>query len=475
YPAVKFAPMLVFRRYIIKEHVGPFIFALLVLLFVLLTNFLLRAIDRFLGKGLGFGVLLEYLTMNLAWIVALAAPMAVLVATLMAFGRLSHDNEITALRTAGLSYRTIMLPAIIFGTVVCLLLIYFNDQILPDANHKARLLSSDIKRKRPDLGIQVGYFVDDLPSYGMIVKGRQGEKFSDILIYSKDNSANQVTIFADRGTMQTIDDAVLLHLEDGEIHELSLPGYEEYRRLKFERHRIVIPVDNLYLERRESKQRGDREMNIAMMQGKIAGYEDKIQLVKRRVANRIKSQTSFTVVSDTGQAAVMALVKKWQQVIADSSGLSLRDSTRLTRRAGNLERGLVGDFNLIHSYHKGINRYLVEIHKKFSIPFACIVFILVGAPVGIMARRGGFVVATSLSLGFFVIYWALLIAGEELADRGLVLPSVAMWGGNMLLTLIGAFLLWHVQSEMRVWRLDILDFFRKKNKTEDNDSALQEF
>ncbi|UCD36954.1 MAG: LptF/LptG family permease [Fidelibacterota bacterium] len=454
--------MKIFHRYILKEHFSPFTLALVVLLFVLLTNFLLRAIDRFLGKGLGIGIVVEYIALNLAWIIALAVPMAVLVATLMSFGRLSHDNEITAMRTSGVSYATILRPALVFGTLVCLVLLYFNNQVLPDANHRARLLSADINRKRPDLAVEVGYFVDDLPSYGMLARERTGTVFKDILIYSKDNHTSQMTIFADRGTMQTIDDAILLFLEDGEIHELALPDYEEYRRLQFERHRIVIPVDNLYLERRESELRGDREMDIPMMLAKIQGYRDKIGNVRERIVRRISSQTSFTLPADATSEDAVAIVGRWQAVIADSSGLSRQDSTRLMRRANNLRRGLTGDINLQNSYLKGINRYQVEIHKKFSIPFACIVFVLVGAPVGIMARRGGFAVAMALSLGFFVIYWALLIAGEELADRGLLSPFLGMWAPNILLACLGIFLLWQIQMENRVWKLDILDLFRKK-------------
>ncbi|MEE9464996.1 MAG: LptF/LptG family permease [Candidatus Neomarinimicrobiota bacterium] len=467
--------MKVFHKYILREHFGPFVMALLVLLFVLLTNFLLRAIDRFLGKGLGLGVMVEYIGLNMAWILALAAPMAVLVATLMAFGRMSNDNEITALRTAGLSYTSILAPAVLFGIMVCAFLVIFSNEVLPHANHRARLLSADISRKRPDMGIQAGYFVNNLPSYSMIVRGQEGSRFTDILIYSKDNRATQVTIFADRGTMQTIDDAILLNLEDGEIHELKLPDYDEYRRLKFAKHRIVIPVDNLYLERRQSEQRGDREMDIRMMREKIAGYREKIHTVKTRIANRITSQTPYNLVGDTSKVATMALLARWQQAIADSAELATRNSSRLARRARNLERGLVGDYNLLASYHKGISRYEVEIYKKYAIPFACIVFILVGAPVGIMARRGGFAVAISLSLGFFVIYWALLIAGEELADRGLVSPFMAMWAANILLTILGLFMLSLMQREQRTWRLDILDFFRKRNATNDHDTGLQRY
>jgi len=107
--------MKIFQRYILREHLSPFTLALIVLLFLLLTNFLLRAVDRFLGKGLGIGILIEYLFLNLAWIGVLAVPMAVLVATLMCFGRMSHDNEITAMRTSGISYATILRPALLFG------------------------------------------------------------------------------------------------------------------------------------------------------------------------------------------------------------------------------------------------------------------------------------------------------------------------------------------------------------------------
>ncbi|MFC1481814.1 LptF/LptG family permease [Candidatus Neomarinimicrobiota bacterium] len=465
--------MKVFHRYILKEHFGPFSFALIVLLFVLLTNFMLRAIDRFLGKGISILVLMEYVALNLAWIAALAVPMAVLVATLMAFGRMSSDNEITALRTAGVSYTGLMLPALLFGSIICLGLIAFNNKVLPEANHKARLLSSDISRKRPDLGIEVGYFIDDLPDYSMLVRGQTGDIFTDLTIYSKNNRNSQVTIFAQQGTMQTINDAIVLNLENGEIHELDIPEYAEYRRLKFEQHRILIPVDNLFLERRESEQRGDREMDVPMMNNKIADYQAKIQGVKGRVAKRLESQTNLALSTDTTRVSALDLIANWRQVIVDSTSLTPADSTRLVRRAGSLSRGINGDFNLIESYIKAVGRYQVEVYKKFAIPFACVVFILIGAPIGIMARRGGFVVATSLSMGFFVIYWILLIAGEELADRGIIPPLLAMWGGNLLLAPIGIFLIMRLQHEQHIWKMDILDIFRRKNNGPTDDTAVQ--
>ena len=155
--------MKIITKYIIKEHITPFLMALLVLIFVLLANFLLKSIDKFLGKGIDLLLLIEFMFLNLAWVLALAVPMAVLISTLMAFGRLSSDNEITAIRASGSNFLQILLPASSFGVLVTVLMIIFNNFILPEMNHKARLLSSDLSRKLTDLNFEIGYFIDILP------------------------------------------------------------------------------------------------------------------------------------------------------------------------------------------------------------------------------------------------------------------------------------------------------------------------
>ena len=185
--------MKIINRYIIKEHLYPFLAALGALLFVLLTNFLLRNMDRFLGKGLEFTLILEYILLNLAWILALAVPMAILVATLMAFGRLSADNEIVALRSISVSYLRLLMPALLFSCIIAGSMMYFNNQILPEMNHKARMLSSDISRKRPDLDFEVGYFIDAIPKYNFLLGSREGEVFSEVTIFSNRDGTKQQT------------------------------------------------------------------------------------------------------------------------------------------------------------------------------------------------------------------------------------------------------------------------------------------
>ena len=159
--------MRLLNRYILKQLLTPFFFSLLVIVFILFTQFLLRAIDRFLGKGLDLPTIFEYLFLNLGWITALAVPMAVLVAALMSFGQMSEDNEIGAMRSSGISFMTIIKPAIIVGFIIASILILFSAFIMPEMNFKARLLSGDIYKKRPMMNIEPGIFIDALPNYNI--------------------------------------------------------------------------------------------------------------------------------------------------------------------------------------------------------------------------------------------------------------------------------------------------------------------
>ncbi len=137
--------------------------------------------------------------------------------------------------------------------------------------------------------------------------------------------------------------------------------------------------------------------------------------------------------------------------------------TRVKRRLKNMKRGIESDFSLVASYNNSINKYLVELHKKFSIPFASIIFVLIGAPLGMMARKGGFVVSMAFSLGFFIIYWVFLIGGEEFADRGLLSPVLSMWLPNLVLGLFGILMCYWQSLEQRYINLDILNIIKRKN------------
>ncbi len=457
--------MRILSRYIIREHIPPFIMALTVLLFVLLANFLLKSIDKFLGKGLDLFLLIEFVFLNLAWILALAVPMAVLVATLMAFGRLSSDNEITAMRASGTGFIQLLIPAIGFGIFVTILMMLFNNFALPEMNHKARLLSSDLSRKRPDLDFDVGYFINSLPNNSILLGGRDDDIFNDIKIFNKTNGIAQRTITANNGNIHTLQDGVLLDLNDGVIHELTNKD-DEYRQIYFENYKVVIPVDNLNLNRRDSSVRGDREMNFSMIKNKIITFHDKVGKIYERIHSRLEKESIHVDTTFTSKEQLSAQISQFENHIVDSLKLASPIKVEaFKRRIKNLQRGISSDFSLINSYHRSINKYGVELHKKFSIPLASLVFVLIGAPLGIMARKGNFAVNMAFSLGFFIIYWAFLIAGEEFADRGSLSPIISMWLPNMVLGALGIFLCIKTSREQNFFNFELLNIFKRNNES----------
>ncbi len=457
--------MRLLTRYILKQLFMPFIFSLLIIVFVLFTQFLLRAIDRFIGKGLDIGTIFEYLFLNLGWISALAVPMAVLVAALMAFGQFSEDNEITAMRSSGISFTTIVLPALTMGLLIAIMLILFNSFIMPEMNFKARMLSGDIYRKRPDLNIEPGYFMDDLPDYSMIIRDKEDEILKDVRIFSKGINESQTSIHSKTGELSTIDDAIILDLYDGEIHELDLNDYGNYRRIEFEKHKITIPADDLFLNRRDTTSRSDREMTIPMILDKRSNINDRINIVNRRIGRAFLRIDMDSLVPPSLEGSQLLIDKEIERFSSDSSNSS-DDIYRKEKDVDIVRRQLKNEFNLLRSYSKSSNKYNVELHKKFSLPVASILFIMTGASLGVLFRKGGFTIATGLSFGFFLIYYILMIGGEDLADRGILSPMVGVWSPNLILFVIAAYLMLHTLREQPPLRFEF-NFFKRLNKKKD--------
>jgi len=458
--------MLLISRYIIKELILPFIYSLMIIVLMLFINFFLRAIDRFLGKGLSVLTIFEYLFLNLAWIIALAVPMAVLIATLMAFGRMSEDNEINAMRASGISFTSILKPALIFGVIICLTLTYFNNYILPEMNFYARLLQGDIHKKRPGLEIEPGHFINTIPDYSMIIRKDNNGMMEDVRIFSKENQEIQTSIYSLTGELEMLDDAIVLMLYDGEIHELDLNDYKSYRRINFKQHKIIIPADDMMLARRDTSNRSDREMTVPMMLNKKANYKKRSERVQTRIGRAFNKVIGDSIVPISMDDALLQMNNYRAEML--NKDLTPVEQRRQERKLKSLERQMNNEYRLIQNYQKSQNKYAVEIHKKFSLPIACILFVLVGAPLGTLTRKGGFIVAISMGFGFFLIYYIFLIGGEELADRNRVSPFIGMWAPNFLLLITGIYLTLNTVRDRASIRFSWP--WKKKSMEHNNDS-----
>ena len=438
------------NKYLFKQSLIPFLLSVAVITTVLFLQFLIRAVDRFLGKGLDVFTIFEYLYLNLAWIIALSVPMSLLISSVMTFGRMAQQNEITALKSAGVNLYNIIKPAILFGSLVGIGLCLFNNFILPEMNYNARLLARDIYKKKPELSIEPGYFVDMIPQYTMIVKEMDGKDFKDVKIFSKNQKSEQTTIYANQGSLSSDGNMITIDLMDGEIHEIDLSDYDYYRKIKFKTHQIMISMDELMLNRTTESNRTDREMRIPQMIDEIKRNKILISQIYERIEN-VKKEIGITNLNANTLESIQEEVEKLKQKqieissseneLNDDSIISNLENKQYILSLTNNARQFKNEFTLIENYEKTNNKFKVEIHKKFTLALACVLFTMVGAPLGILVRNGGMTIASGLSIAFFLVYYILLIWGEQLADRNLLNPGLGSWLPNIILFISGMVIL----------------------------------
>ena len=438
------------NKYLFKQSLIPFLLSVAVITTVLFLQFLIRAVDRFLGKGLDIVTIFEYLYLNLAWIIALSVPMSLLISSVMTFGRMAQQNEITALKSAGVNLFNIIKPALWFGTFVAILLCLFNNFILPEMNYNARLLARDIYQKKPELSIEPGYFVDMIPQYTMIVKEMEGSDFKDVKIFSKNQQTEQTTIYANQGSMSSNGNMITINLKDGEIHEIDLSDYDYYRKIKFKTHQIMISMDDLMLNRTSESNRTDREMRVPQMIGEINKNNLLISQIYNRI-EKVKKEIGITSLNTNSLNAIIQEIERLKEAKVskvteereynDEIAISNFEQKEYMASLNNNARQFKNEFTLIENYQKTNNKFRVEIHKKFTLAIACILFTLVGAPLGMLVRNGGMTIASGLSIAFFLIYYILLIWGEQLADRNLINPGLGSWLPNIVLFISGVIIL----------------------------------
>ena len=422
---------MIIDKYILRNHGLPFLFGTFVLISVFLLQFLMKFADRLVGKGLDFFVIVKLIAFNLAWMVVLVVPMAVLIATLMAFGNLAQNNEVAILKASGVSlYRMIVAP-LAAAVVVAYLLVLFNNNVYPEANHAAKILMDDISRKKPTFSLVPGVFSHELPNYSILARdiNRETNTLIDLTIYDKSSPTKLNIVTAKEGKIYFSENQkkLILDLKNGEIHESEIADRSEYRILKFAKHKIALPGDDFTFQQTgPGTPRGDRELSAQDMLVIV----DSLSILRQKYFVDYDKQLKNLFIEDS-----VAL----KQLAGHSTGLKV-NYNKIADVIRNAENNMKAGVYRIEANKKSINRFWVEIHKKYSLPVACIVFIFIGAPLGTMIRKGGFGIAGGVSLFFFLIYWAFLIGGEKFADRGLLSPFWGMWAANFVLGILGVFL-----------------------------------
>jgi len=410
----------------------------------------MKSIDQLIGKGLSLWIIIQLIVLNLAWMLTLAVPMSVLVATLMAFGTLSSNNEITIMKASGVSLTKLMLPVLICSVVVTYLMILFNNNVLPEANHKARVLLQDISRTKPTFLLESGKFSDDIGGAKIFVRKtfENSNELEGVYVYDYANPNNRNLIVAEKGDIGFTNDFknIIMNLQNGEIHQLNIQDYaNRYRKVEFTKHRIILDAAGFGFQRSSDNAfiRGDRELSAPAMNLLV----DSINRMRKKSQDAIFSSMLADLKDIFKIKFIDTVINKENTtgVKTDSlnkSGYLPYDTIPYIYKSifSRFEQ-IKNHYQLEKTLDKQVDMYDVEIYKKYSIPFACIIFILIGAPLGYKVKRGGFGIAAGLSLFFFLLYWASLIGGEKLADRDIMSPFWGMWLVNIVLGIFGLYLM----------------------------------
>ena len=406
--------------------------------------------DRLVGKGLDTWVIIKLIVYNLSWMVVLVVPMASLVSTLMAFGNLSQNNEVTIMKSSGISLYKMMIPPILASILVAILLYQFNNDVLPDANHQAKILMSDISRTKPTLSLEPGFFSQEVDNYAILVRSidQTSNWLYQVTIYDYSNGAKINVVTADSGKIFFSKDQskLIMDLYNGEIHESDIQNTTMYRKLEFEKHIITMNGDQFSFQQSGPTSRGERELSVEDM----LVITDSLKIIvknNKELFNNESNKLLFIDSSEVKNAAELKLGKNPELIYL-----------RAIEKVRNTKNIIVSNLNRMEWNKRELEKYEVEIYKKFALPAACIIFVLIGAPLGVMVRKGGFGVAAGISLFFFLIYWAFLIGGEKLSERGFFSPFIGMWAANFVLGIVGLILTIKTNKEAKTLSFN---FFKK--------------
>ena len=426
--------MKIIDRYILKAHIGPFLFAFVTIIFVLILQFFTTFADRFIGKGIGFSAIVELIALQSAWMVGLAAPMAVLVAVVMAFGSLTTTSEMTVFRATGISLYRIMIPVLLAGLFLSFFVERFNNVVLPKSNYYAKSMMVDIARSKPLFGLTENAFSTLLDGYSIFVRKSDdaSKELMGIVIYDATRHGYTTMVTAEKGTVDFTGDYqyLVMTLFNGEIHQVGLPDHKNYRHMSFRKHRFVFESSGFGFSRSsENRMRsGDTELSAKELLAIGDEFQKRISVSEKLINRPLEEAAQWIAESSSGTPGKPVRSLKSAGKAGASAAAAYVDRQLLQ---------LDGELKSIEANRNMYNRYMAAYHKKYALSLACFVFVLVGAPLGVLAKRGGFGVGAAISLIFFVLYWMIMISGEKIAERGILDPMISMWLANTVMIVVG--------------------------------------
>lgn len=464
--------------YMLRNFLGLFVLTLVICVFILLMQFVWLHVRDLVGKGVELSVLAEFFVYAVASVVPLALPLAVLLASLITFGNLGEKVELTAMKAAGISLFRIIRPLVVAILFICLGAFFFSNNILPVSQVKLWTLIFSLRQKSPELDIPEGEFYDGIHGFKIYVRHKDPRRamLYDMMLYDYSKGFRDATVMvADSGKIVFSDDKqyLMLHLYSGESFE-NLNRKQQratgttqnipYRRESFAHKQILIDF-NTELNRMDESVLADQHVSKNTMQlihsidsvnnlSKEKGGEQSRQMVDTRFLGRDRHSAD-----DNDRIWELATERASQQpgwlqshnpdsLFATLSNIDKERVLNIALDRARSQRDQI-DYNAIvlDDYQRYIRRHEIELHRKFTLAFACLIFFFIGAPLGAIIRKGGLGTPVIISVVMFIIYYIIDNTGYKMAREALWPCWAGMWLSSFVLLPIGIFLTYKAATD----------------------------
>ena len=469
--------------FVLKSFLGPFIMTLLIVLFVLVMQFLWLYIDELVGKGLGLGVIFEFLAWGSATLFPLALPLATLLASIMTMGSFGENNELLAMKAAGIPLLRILSPLMILSFMISVAAFFASNNLIPVAYEKIYTLRDDIGKTKEEIKIPTGIFYNGIDGYTLrVVERDENNIMHNVMVYDHSKGHGNVSLtVADSGIINMSSDKTSLTftLFNGTNYEETNTVSKRdstytLQKVNFSRQDVVIPLKNYAYKKSETNKYDNEVMTKGLAQ--LRTDRDSLEVKHAKTLENLTRRATHTDnLNHTGQMlTVVSKPETYKGKMNVDSLLQWESPEKEAEAHSKAMSQLDLHLSSVQYFPTELNqvayplrRTIQESFRKFTLSIACFIFFFIGAPLGAIIRKGGLGTPVIVSMFFFVIYWVVDISGKKLANDGAITPFLGAFISTFVLFPMGAFLTWKSTKDSALFNADAyISFFKKIfNKT----------
>ena len=442
-------------KLILKSFLGSFVFTFFIVIFVLLMQFLWVYVDDLVGKGLSFKIIMELFFHASVTFVPMALPLAILLASIMSFGDLGEHYELVAMKASGISVWKAMKPLFIFSVMLSGLAFIFSNSINPVATLKFKTLLFDIRRQKLAFDIKEGVFYRDIEDYVIYVdkKGKDGSTIYGVKIYDHtDRDGNSKIMVADSGMMSLSPNqrSIIFTLYNGNNYTDDNSKKDTYKfnrpfeRMSFREEQIKFSLASFDLTRSSEDMYKSYQsmMNIHQLSTALDSLERRFDAKQQDFSRGfLRRLSNFETCSgESFNRDTLFSYLEWPLIEHLDPAIRAKVLDLALGTARNAKENVAFNRQDLGTQDLNIKRHRKEWHKKFTLSFACIIFFLIGAPLGTIIRKGGLGLPVVVSVLFFVIYYIISTVAERTAEYGDMNMFLGVWLSSLVILPIGLFL-----------------------------------